>query len=540
VKTAIILQARTTSNRLPGKALLPVAGYPSAILAAFRARNRGGRVILATSDDASDDGLAGETRRHGVEVFRGPLHDVLARYFLAAAGLPEDGIVVRLTADNVVPDGAFVEELVSAFVTGELEYLDVDASESGLPYGLSGEVFSVSALRKAHANAESEEDREHVGPWMRRNCRAGILGRELAGKEDFSHLRCTMDDREDYERMLRLFADVSDPVRVGWRELTRWLADMTDLIGGGFTLGTAQLGMEYGRVNDAGKPSRRDAVDIVRRAIAHGVRTIDTARAYVESEAVLGEALEGLAAKLITKLDVAGLEAGASEIVARQRVEESVETSCRALRSEKLDAVLLHGWEQRRGWRGAVWDRLLEFGDEGRISKLGASVYEPTEAIEALRDPAVEHLQIPMNVLDWRWRAAGVDRAITKRPGVVVHARSAFLQGILLHPAERWPVPGFDSDGCVRTLVRLAKEFGRESVADLCLAYVRSLPWIASVVVGCETIRQLDDNVRLFMQPKLSLDQCAELEATMPRAPEALLNPSMWEKPRPGVAAYAS
>jgi spore coat polysaccharide biosynthesis protein SpsF len=298
--------------------------------------------------------------------------------------------------------------------------------------------------------------------------------------------------------------------------------------------------MEYGRVNDAGKPSRRDAVDIVRRAIAHGVRTIDTARAYVESEAVLGEALEGLAAKLITKLDVAGLEAGASEIVARQRVEESVETSCRALRSEKLDAVLLHGWEQRRGWRGAVWDRLLEFGDEGRISKLGASVYEPTEAIEALRDPAVEHLQIPMNVLDWRWRAAGVDRAITKRPGVVVHARSAFLQGILLHPAERWPVPGFDSDGCVRTLVRLAKEFGRESVADLCLAYVRSLPWIASVVVGCETIRQLDDNVRLFMQPKLSLDQCAELEATMPRAPEALLNPSMWEKPRPGIAAYAS
>jgi len=51
----VILQARTSSDRLPGKALLPVAGYPSAILATLRAANRQHRTLLATSDDHTDD-----------------------------------------------------------------------------------------------------------------------------------------------------------------------------------------------------------------------------------------------------------------------------------------------------------------------------------------------------------------------------------------------------------------------------------------------------------------------------------------------------
>jgi spore coat polysaccharide biosynthesis protein SpsF len=313
------------------------------------------------------------------------------------------------------------------------------------------------------------------------------------------------------------------------------------MLNGEFTLGTAQLGMEYGAVNVAGKPSRWEAVEIVRRAVARGVTSIDTARGYGESEAVLGDALEGLAARVITKVAVGGLEADASEVEVRRRVEASVEASCRALRTSTLDAVLLHSWEHRRRWRGAAWQRLVEFRAARKIGGIGASVYEPAEALEALGDPDVQHLQVPINVLDWRWRMAGVDRAIAARPGIVVHARSVFLQGILIHPAERWPrVEGFDGDGCARGLSRLARDFGRESVTDVCLAYVRSLPWITSVVVGCETLRQLDDNLSLFARAKLSVEQCAELERAILRAPEELLNPSKWEKFRPGIAAYAS
>ena len=111
MNAVIIIQARTASTRLPAKALLPIAGHSSAILAALRASNRQHHTILATSDRPSDDVLAGEAQKHGVATFRGPLEDVLARYFLATANLADDCIVVRLTADNVVPDGDLVDEM---------------------------------------------------------------------------------------------------------------------------------------------------------------------------------------------------------------------------------------------------------------------------------------------------------------------------------------------------------------------------------------------------------------------------------------------
>src|SRR5579864_8401602 len=97
MKIVTIIQARMSSIRLPGKALLPVAGYPSAVLAALRAGNLGDEVVVATSNHSSDDSLAAQLSSHNIRVFRGPLDDVLGRYYLAVATLPDDCIVVRLT-----------------------------------------------------------------------------------------------------------------------------------------------------------------------------------------------------------------------------------------------------------------------------------------------------------------------------------------------------------------------------------------------------------------------------------------------------------
>jgi spore coat polysaccharide biosynthesis protein SpsF len=111
MRTVVILQVRSTSTRLPGKALLPVAGFPSSVLAALRAGNKGHEVLVVTSSEASDDALAESFRERGITVVRGPLDDVLTRFALATANLPEDCLVIRLTGDNVVPDGELVEEL---------------------------------------------------------------------------------------------------------------------------------------------------------------------------------------------------------------------------------------------------------------------------------------------------------------------------------------------------------------------------------------------------------------------------------------------
>jgi len=272
---------------------------------------------------------------------------------------------------------------------------------------------------------------------------------------------------------------------------------------------------------------------MVREAIAHGVTTLDTARAYGESERILGEALSGAwrsRVEVITKLDTLASvahDANAAEVCAA--VDQSVTCSCADLGQRGLGTLLLHRWRHYTSWGGTAWRKLLDLRDQGIITFLGASVSSPQEALEALREPAIHHLQIPMNVLDWRWKKSGVDQVVAGRPDVIVHARSAFLQGLLINAIECWPKSvNYDRLGYVQELHRLTRRFDRRSVADLCLAYVRSQHWITSVVIGCETVSQLEDNLGLFRLAKLTDEQCDEDEKALPAAPEALLDPSQW------------
>ncbi len=547
MRAVIVLQARTASTRLPGKALLPVGDYPSAILAASRAANLGDELLVATTDDASDDELVRRLQENNFKTLRGPVNDVLQRFYLATLELPSDCLIVRLTGDNVVPDGEFVRQLIARFCQSHAEYLNAGWPESRLPYGLAGEVFDVETLRKAHAAATSAYDREHVGPWMARNCCSVNFATSALGASDFSRLRCTLDDQEDYQRICRLFRDIPDPVHIPWLELALRLDALPGeprfrvphkIIGnrvhGAMTLGTAQLGMEYGAVNFSGKPSEADAVGIVRQAIAHGVTTLDTARAYGDAERILGKALAGAwgsRASVITKLDpLADTPADASLADLRSAIDRSVHASCTALGTTSLGTLLLHRWAHRNAWRGCAWHYLLDKRDSGRVAKLGVSVYDPSEALAALEDKDIQHIQLPLNLLDRRWKAQGVDRKLGERADVVVHARSAFLQGILLHPADCWPaVDGADARDCIRKLHEWVGKFDREDVADLCLAYARSQRWVTSVVVGCENMTQLRPNLRAFCSSPLTQEQCEEIEDTFSSLPEALLNPSKWK-----------
>ena len=116
MKSVVVLQARTNSSRLPGKVLLPINGYPVAVLAALRAANKGRQVILATSVEQSDDGLVSIFEKFGLKYFRGSLDNVLDRFIGALTSWDDDTIVFRITGDNLFPDGAFIEEVENEFL----------------------------------------------------------------------------------------------------------------------------------------------------------------------------------------------------------------------------------------------------------------------------------------------------------------------------------------------------------------------------------------------------------------------------------------
>ncbi|MNY63643.1 hypothetical protein D3C86_2006300 [compost metagenome] len=77
---------------------------------------------------------------------------------------------------------------------------------------------------------------------------------------------------------------------------------------------------------------------------------------------------------------------------------------------------------------------------------------------------------------------------------------------------------------------RLVHDLARESRADLCFAYVRAQEWITSTVVGMEALAQLHENIRLFLRPSLTSDECRLVEDVLAGAPQRLLNPGLWER----------
>ena len=299
-------------------------------------------------------------------------------------------------------------------------------------------------------------------------------------------------------------------------------------------MGSVQLGLSYGAANRTGKPSRSAACRLVAKAAESGITKFDTARAYGDAEERLGEALTARkAARTITKLSpLAELAPDASKQQVREAVDASIESSLRALRRQQIDCLLLHRAQHMTAFDGAVWERLIERLEDGTVVALGVSVQSTQEALAAIACSDVCHIQLPFNVLDWRWRDAGVIERVRSRSHVTIHARSVFLQGILAtEDANVWPkIPGLDVRAMIALLRELAREFGRESVADLCLAYARGQDWIDGVVVGMETEAQLDENLRLFVRFPLAPEDCAALEARMPRVAECLLDPAQWPR----------
>ena len=138
---------------------------------------------------------------------------------------------------------------------------------------------------------------------------------------------------------------------------------------------------------------------------------------------------------------------------------------------------------------------------------------------------------MPYNLLDWRWREEGAENLLIARPDVEVHIRSIFLQSLLLRNSAEWPaIPNLDAAAVHDGLLGLVKELGRENIADLCLAYVRSFSWAKGVVIGMERTAQLAKNLELFENSPLTLEEFEMVRNSLPRVPEMLLNPALWPK----------
>lgn len=538
MKSVAVIQARTTSSRLPAKVLLPVAGYPLVVLAAKRAANTGRNVIVAISDESDDNYLAEVLTAFEIDLYRGSLKNVLSRFVLALESFEDETIVARLTGDNVLPDGHLINEVEKYFIEKELEYLICNGADSGLPYGLSLEMTRLRHLRNAFRENSAAFDVEHVTPAIRRKFGAHYFQKYFSKK--MGNYRVTVDCLSDYLQIVDLFGSVKNPIEEDSICLIERLRDKVEKPISDFPIkkivfGAVQLGMQYGVANTTGKPNLELSKKMLKTAIDNGVETIDTASSYGDSEAIIGKCLDqGLRNRvsIVTKLDQMSALTSQSEITVCERfVDASIYASLAKLNIDRIDTLLLHRGAHLTQFNSAIFNRLLFHLKEGRLGSLGVSVQNPDELIQALANQEIEHIQMPFNIFDWRWaQAIEHIREVKASRSLVIHLRSVYLQGLLfLRNSEAWQKanctnPDVVFDWLDSTITR----FGRASVPDLCIAFVNALDWVDGIVIGMETHNQLLENLMLFSKNPLTTSQLEELIASRPHLQEATLNPSMW------------
>jgi len=205
----IIVQARMGSTRLPGKILKEVLGRPllEYLLERLKRVENANEICVATTIKEQEQPILDVCSRMSVKTFRGSEEDVLERYFLAAQDFKADAIV-RVTSDCPLIDPLEIDKLIKYYLENSKSYdFIADGPERSYPMGMGAEIFSFEALKKAHENAKTQPEREHVTPyicWQPQLFRLGYI----SYREDQSDHRWTLDTPKDYELISKIIENL--------------------------------------------------------------------------------------------------------------------------------------------------------------------------------------------------------------------------------------------------------------------------------------------------------------------------------------------
>ncbi|MBL4759714.1 MAG: aldo/keto reductase [Mariprofundaceae bacterium] len=282
------------------------------------------------------------------------------------------------------------------------------------------------------------------------------------------------------------------------------------------SIGTVQFGLDYGIANSAGKVPIKEAQKILREASLNHINMIDTAAAYGDSEKMLGKV--GVNDfHVVTKLP----ELTFSKSNVSVCVESIFLDSLRHLNVPKVYGLLLHCPLQLLTNNGqALYKAMLNLKEQGLVEKIGISVYQPEELDALFSEYDFDLVQVPFNIMDRRLIDSGWLLKL-KEKGVEVHARSIFLQGLLLMPYQHRPEKFKLWDDLWRKWDGWLQEHNLTPL-EASIRYALSVAEISNVIVGVNSKTQLKQII-------------TAMDGTLPEIPSEifsddinLLNPAKW------------
>lgn len=293
-------------------------------------------------------------------------------------------------------------------------------------------------------------------------------------------------------------------------------------------LGTAQFGLNYGVSNKGGVPDDSAINAIIEFAKTKGIHKFDTASSYGEAEERIGKEFKKhrFTPYVTTKIKI---NPNLSKEDMKEDIRFKIKQSLSKLEIETLTSVLIHNFDECIFDLDNIISSLYETVKEGLVKEIGASVYTPDEAMACLHNNKVKVIQLPFNILDWRWFDKKFIELIGSRKDVEIQVRSIFLQGLLLNSSEIWPNEE-EGKKYADKLDKIMRKLKIRSRLELCIAYVKSIDWISSFVIGVDDMNHLIEINNLNTKKVFSDVELDFIFEELEKAPIKLLDPRCWHE----------
>lgn len=227
MRIGILIAVRMKSTRLPRKALAMIEGQTliEHLIDRVKTAEEVDEVILCTSTHKEDEILTKYADKKGIKWFRGEEDDVLKRFIDCADGEKLD-IIVRVTGDNPLTDPVVIDGLIRSHIEKKADYSVME----GLPMGITGEVVSVSALKKVHELAKDPENTEYMTNYLRdpKHLKLNIMQADEGIRRP--EYRLTVDTQKDIELIRKIYNVLYKNKRIfSLHEVIRLLDSRPDL-----------------------------------------------------------------------------------------------------------------------------------------------------------------------------------------------------------------------------------------------------------------------------------------------------------------------
>ncbi len=280
-------------------------------------------------------------------------------------------------------------------------------------------------------------------------------------------------------------------------------------------LGTVQLGLSYGINNHTGKPDKNEAFRILRKAQSENIRLLDSAEAYGDSLQIISSYFQeegSQSFEVISKFIGDGAP-----------LQNKIDKTLSELNTSSVYGYLYHRFSDYAS--GKYHRELLDLKDQGKIKKIGVSLYTMEELEKSIADKSLSVIQIPFNPFDASIKKLNL-LSEARLQGKEIHVRSVFLQGLFFkHPAQltgnlkdfSFPLQEFE---------HIANSYNL-NMRQACLNFALHQANIDYVIIGVENVAQLDQNIDAIMED-MPAGFFKGLES-LPVVDDFLRNPANWK-----------